>query len=133
MIIIFHQGLIHAGGKSRIGTDNVTMEDMILFAYLQTISYDCYNTRNDNNSVRSDSTRLHSMVDNFCTGVDRYANPCNECNIEDHMSLDLSNVDMNNYKNGEIIKGGLNSIGQVVIKSDLIDISTEDQINKNCV
>jgi hypothetical protein len=130
MLIIFHQGLIHAGGKSRKGKDKLTMEDMRLFAYLWTMNSDGYNTRNDNNSVRSDSTRLHSMVDNFCTGVNNDGNPCHECNIEEHSSLDLSNVDTNKFKNGEIIKGDLNSLGWVVIKSDLIDMSTENHIKQ---
>jgi hypothetical protein len=35
---------------------------------------------------------------------------------------------MNNYNNGEIIKGDLNSLERVVIKS--IDISTENHMNK---
>ena len=47
MLIIFHQGLIHAGGKLRMGKFNISLEDMQLFAYPWTSKIKGYNTRND--------------------------------------------------------------------------------------
>ena len=108
IIITFYQGVIHTGGKSRIGTNNVTTKDMILFIYLWNNNVDGYNTRNEYNSVRSNSTWLHSMVDNICTGVNTYDNRYNKCYSDDYTSLDLSNMDMNKYNNGDIVGSSSN-------------------------
>ena len=70
----------------------------------------------------------------MCMGVDKYVNKydnlCIKCNSEDQTVLDFSNVDMTQYNNGDIIEGYLNSLSWVIIKSSLIDSSTEDTINK---
>ena len=129
MPIIFHQGLIHAG-KSRMRKHNINMEDMILFSYLQTTTINGYNTRHEYNSVGSDCTRLHNMVDNMCMRVDKYGDPCIKYNSEHDTALDFSNVDIFEYNNSDVIKGDINSVGWVIIKSGLINRSTEYGINK---
>ena len=61
------------------GWEGNNIEDMILFAYLWVTHINGYNTRNEY-SVKSDSARFHTMVDNMCMGVDKYGNPCIKCN-----------------------------------------------------
>ena len=78
----------------------------------------------------SDSTRHHSMVDNLCIGVDKYDNSCIKYNSEYDTTHNLSNVDMAQYNNDDVIKGDINILGWVIIKSELIDSSSEDAINK---
>ena len=128
MVLIFNQWLIHSGGKSRVDENQLTKDDLRLFSYLWTSDDYKYDTRNKNTSARSDSTKLHHMAANMCSGFNTNKNLCTKCTQEIEHTLDLSDIDTSLHLNGHIIAGDLRNLGWIVVKSDLINSYVEFEL-----
>ena len=105
MILIFNQWLIHSGGKSRVDINQLTKDDLRLFSYLWTSDNYQYDTRNKTTSARSDSTKLHHMAANMCSGFNYNKNLCTKCTQDIEHTLDLSDIDTSLHLNGQVITG----------------------------
>ena len=68
MYLIFHQSLMHASGKLRVGLYGKALVNLSLFCYLWTEPKDGYQIRGVKQSQRSDSTKIYNLTKTYVEG-----------------------------------------------------------------
>ena len=123
MAIIWHEGLLHSGARSRDGTLGLPLEDMRFFAYIWPL-VDQYTrtSRGSSDTVSSESGKnvyRHDINNRICKHMYQNDGRCKHCFRDDRDEMrviDLTNLPETSYKPGEAILGQLDDYGWVVVR-----------------
>ena len=105
--MIFHPQLIHPGRKSIIWSNDESLAGLRLFYHYWTEPKQVYPIRGINQSQSSDSTNPHNLITKICRDCNATGYLCNKCGNEIKHFLDLMGLNVNDYDNGDLIRGGL--------------------------
>ena len=135
MAIIWHEGVLHSGARSRTGEGDLTLEDMRFFAYIWPLVEKFPRmSRGSNDSVQSETGEKvyrHDISNRICKHMYQYDGKCKHCfcdNTDEMRVIDLTNVPETSYKPGEPILGMLNDYGWVVVRGLRVTPEVNDAI-----
>ena len=117
MDVIFNSHLVNNGGKSRFTTDGELLSDDRLFYYV-------WNKKIT--SQKEDGSQVYRKHIPMCSSYQSSDWSCVNCQLGVQSVIDLSNMDITNVSEGELIVGNLEYLGWVVVKG--VDISINLQI-----
>ena len=113
MCIIWHEGTVHAGSRSRLDDDGKLRRDLRFFSYIWRGG-----VGRKHGVITANGENVYRKCKICCdvAGTGRRGYSCDICRGVEYVDLDLSQIPAKSYDPGAVIKGDLKKLGWVVVR-----------------
>ena len=127
-VILWHQGCLHSGAKSRLNKFGTNKPDMRLFSYIWTDGSLRVSSKTLSRSMRQDGTQVHRNQNLLCKQFYEIDHNCSKCS-ESLKIFDLTNFPSTSYSPGQRMFGDLECLGWVICRGMRVTPKQHYKIN----